>query len=174
MAESTIPFPPPVNDPSFEMRREVAWLIFDTARMMTRSIERHVRSAGVSSIQWRVLLQIARQNGQTQSHLAEEVEIAPAPLGRLLDRLEEQKFIERRPDPADRRVKRVYFTGKEQGQFFDRLRQLALAHFEKVYSTLDDKDLQELQRLLQKIKSNMTSGPPGQPPVPVKNNHIVS
>lgn len=174
MTESTIPFPPPISDPSFEMRREVAWLIFDTARMMTRSMESHVRSAGVNSSQWRVLLQVARQNGQTQSHLAEEVEIAPAPLGRLLDRLEEQKFIERRPDPSDRRVKRVYFTGNEQGRFFDRLRQLALAHFEKVYSTLDDRDVLELQRLLQKIKSNMTAGPPAQPAVPVKNNNIVS
>jgi len=153
------------------MRREIAWLIFDTARMMTRSIERHVRSTGVNSNQWRVLVQIARQNGQTQSHLAEEVEIAPAPLGRLLDRLEKQKFIERRPDPSDRRVKRVYFTGKEQAQFFDRLRQLALANFEKVYRSLDDKDLRELQRLLQKIKTNMTDEPAA---APAKNNNIVS
>lgn len=148
----------PLADPSteaFELRREVGWLIYDAARLLVRSVEHEVRKAGITSQQWRVLVQLAREDGQTQSALAEETEIAPAPLGRLLDRLEEQKIIERRPDPSDRRVRRVYLTGGEQGQFFDTLRQLAMRQFEIVYRAVSEAELLELQSLLQKLKGNM-------------------
>ncbi len=142
----------------FELQRDVGWLVYDVSRMLMRSVERQVREVGITPQQWRVLVQIARADGQTQSHLAEEAEIAPAPLGRLLDRLEEQKIIERRPDPSDRRVRRVYLTGGEQGQFFDTLRQLAMRQFEIVYRAVSEAELLELQSLLQKLKGNMLQG----------------
>lgn len=146
---------------AFELRREIGWLIYDASRLLMRSIEREVRKAGITSQQWRVLIQLAREDGQTQSALADETEIAPAPLGRLLDRLEDQKIIIRRADPSDRRAKRIYLAGGEQGPFFEKLRQLAMQQFEAVYKTVNDADLLELQRLLQKLKSNMLEGEAG-------------
>ncbi len=143
---------------AFELQREVGWLIYDASRLLIRSIESKVREAGITSQQWRVLIRLAREDGQTQSHLAEETEIAPAPLGRLLDRLEDQKIIERRPDPSDRRAKRIYLAGGEQGPFFERLRQLATQQFETVYKSMDETDLLELQRLLSKLKTNILGG----------------
>lgn len=140
---------------AFELQREVGWLVYDASRLLMRSIEREVRKAGITPQQWRVLVQLAREDGQTQSELGEETEIAPAPLGRLLDRLEDQKIIERRADPADRRAKRIYLAGGEQGAFFERLRLLAMRQFEAVYRSVNEADLLELQRLLQKLKSNM-------------------
>ncbi|MDO9460883.1 MAG: MarR family transcriptional regulator [Alphaproteobacteria bacterium] len=142
----------------FELQREVGWLVYDASRLLMRSVESKVREAGVTSQQWRVLVQLARENGQTQSRLAEEAEIAPAPLGRLLDRLEDQKIIERRPDPTDRRAKRIYLVGGEQGPFFERLRELAMQQFATVYKSVNHADLLELQRLLLKLKSNMFEG----------------
>lgn len=162
--------PHPVSMPAnpftdaFDLQREVGWLVYDASRLLMRSIEKKVREAGVTSQQWRVLVQLAREDGQTQSQLAEEAEIAPAPLGRLLDRLEEQKMIERRPDPQDRRAKRIYLLGGEQGPFFERLRQLAMQQFGTVYKSVNQADLLELQRLLQKLKSNMLEGVTEAPP----------
>ena len=51
--------------------------------------------------------------------------------------------------------KRIYLAGGEQGAFFERLRQLAMHQFETVYKSVNEADLLELQRLLQKLKSNM-------------------
>lgn len=140
---------------AFELQREVGWLIYDVSRLLMRSIERKVGEAGITSHQWRVLIQLAREDGHTQSQLAEESEIAPAPLGRLLDRLEEQNIIERRADPVDRRVKRIYLKGGGQGPFFERLEQLAAQQFETVYKAVNQTDLVELQRLLHKLKTNL-------------------
>jgi len=154
MNVTTKPPVAPLAD-AFDLQREVGWLVYDASRLLMRSIEREVRKAGITPQQWRVLVQLAREDGQTQSELAEETEIAPAPLGRLLDRLEHQKIIERRADLSDRRAKRIYLTDGEQGAFFERLRQLAMHQFETVYKSVNESDLLELQRLLQKLKSNM-------------------
>ena len=107
---------PPV-DPladAFDLQREVGWLVYDASRLLMRSIEREVRKAGITPQQWRVLVQLAREDGQTQSELAEETEIAPAPLGRLLDRLEAKQLVRRVRSVDDRRVVNLELT--EAGQ----------------------------------------------------------
>lgn len=148
----------------FELQIEIGWLIYDVSRMLFRSVENKVKEAGITSQQWRVLIQLAREDGHTQSQLSEESEIAPAPLGRLLDRLEEQRIIERRADPLDRRVKRIYLSGGGEGPFFERLKQLGMQQFETVYRSVAKADMQELHRLLLRLKSNMLEGDPGNPP----------
>lgn len=147
-------------DDIFELQRDVGWLVFDVSRLFMQAMERRVREVGITPQQWRVLVQIAREEGQTQSQLAYEAEIAPAPLGRLLDRLEEQRIIERRPDSLDRRIRRIYLFGGEQGPFFERVRLLARQQFEIVYRQVSQAHQMELQRILAKLKSNMLESAP--------------
>jgi MarR family transcriptional regulator, transcriptional regulator for hemolysin len=42
--------------------------------------------------------------------MAEKLEIGPVAMGQTLDRLEALQWVERRSDPGDRRVKRLYAT----------------------------------------------------------------
>jgi DNA-binding MarR family transcriptional regulator len=44
----------------------------------------------------------------SQNELATICEVEPITVGRLVDRLEARGLVERRPDPADRRVKRLH------------------------------------------------------------------
>ncbi|MDA1076053.1 MAG: MarR family transcriptional regulator, partial [Proteobacteria bacterium] len=48
--------------------------------------------------------------GATQTELADLVGIGRAPLGKVIDRLETENWVERQSDPADRRVNRLYIT----------------------------------------------------------------
>jgi MarR family transcriptional regulator for hemolysin len=57
-----------------------------------------------------VLLRLERLEGLKQSDLAEDLDIQPITLTRLVDRLCDNGLIERRPDPTDRRAKRLYLT----------------------------------------------------------------
>jgi len=52
------------------------------------------------------------RNGMTQTQLSEATAIARSPLGKIIDQLEERTYIERRRDPADRRVNRLHLTDK--------------------------------------------------------------
>ena len=141
----------------FELQRDVGWLIFDVSRLLMRSFEKKVREVGLTPHQWRVLLQIGRREGQTQTEIAEETEIARAPLGRLLDKLEEQGVIERRQDPHDRRAKRIYLVEREGKTFMEPFREQAKEQFDTVYGKLPDSKLLELIRMLDHIKTNIQS-----------------
>ena len=48
---------------------------------------------------------------------------AKPPLGKLIDRLEKDQWVERRDDPVDRRAKRVFLTPKSS-PVFDPLEQV--------------------------------------------------
>ena len=48
----------------------------------------------------------------TQAEMAESLEIQPISLVRLIDRLCDNKLVERRPHPSDRRANRLYLTPK--------------------------------------------------------------
>ena len=57
-----------------------------------------------------ILARLGRRPGMTQRELAEILEVEPITVGRLVDRLEARGLVERRADPADRRVWRLHPT----------------------------------------------------------------
>ncbi|MDI7278029.1 MAG: MarR family transcriptional regulator [Anaerolineae bacterium] len=58
-----------------------------------------------------VLRALWEQEGLTHTELAERLQVTPATMTRMLQRMERAGFVERRPDPADQRLSRVYLTG---------------------------------------------------------------
>ena len=57
-----------------------------------------------------LLLALWEAEGLTQSELAERMQIAPATLTRMIQRMERAGFLRRQNDPIDQRVSRVYLT----------------------------------------------------------------
>lgn len=95
-----------------DVERQFGALIDDVHRLITRIFDRRMAKLGLTRAQWRVLTFLFRQDGMTQSALADLLEMERAPLGRLIDRLEESGWVERRSDPGDKRAKRVFRTAK--------------------------------------------------------------
>lgn len=95
------------------------FLISNITRMYSVEMDRLVREAGMtlSHSQWRVIAHLYYQDGQFQSQLAEQMLMEKAPLGTLLDKLQAANMLERRPDPNDRRLKRVFITPKGRELF---------------------------------------------------------
>jgi len=63
---------------------------------------------GITRAQWAVLAKVERAEGMKQTELAEQMEMQPITLTRLIDRLCDNGWIERRSDDSDRRVNRLY------------------------------------------------------------------
>jgi DNA-binding MarR family transcriptional regulator len=63
---------------------------------------------GITRAQWAVLAKVERCEGMKQSELAEQMEMQPITLTRLIDRLCDNGWLERRSDDHDRRVNRLY------------------------------------------------------------------
>lgn len=99
------PSPPPLG-------RNLNLLLHDVARLLRKQFEQtaRARDLGLTRAQASVLGHLSRQEGINQVGLAQTMEIEPITLARLLDRLEEAGFVERRPDPSDRRARLLRLT----------------------------------------------------------------
>ena len=89
-------------------------LLNDVARMLRTEADRRARAHGMTRAQWVMLIRLDRQPGLSQKELAELLEVEPITVARLADRLEARNLLERRPDPADRRVWRLHLLPAAQ------------------------------------------------------------
>ena len=93
-----------------DLSRNFGFILNDVARLMRTTFDRRVKSLGLTRSQWWVLNHLFRNDGVTQSELAEILEVKKATLGRLLDRMEQKGWIRREGHAGDRRAKRVFLT----------------------------------------------------------------
>jgi MarR family transcriptional regulator for hemolysin len=80
----------------------------EVQRMMRAYADREAARYGITRAQWAVLAKVERNEGMKQSELAEQMEMQPITLTRLIDKLCDNGWIERRGDDTDRRVNRLY------------------------------------------------------------------
>jgi DNA-binding MarR family transcriptional regulator len=88
----------------------VGFLVADVARLMRRAFQTRLDGAALTYAQARALAWLARRQGLRQVDLAEQLEIQPITLARLVDQLERAGLVERRRDPDDRRAYRLFLT----------------------------------------------------------------
>ncbi len=135
---------------------QFGWLTADTARLLRTVFARRVRDVGLTRAQWLALTRINRRPGVSQSEVAEMMEIEKAPAGRIVDRLEEKGWVERRAEPSDRRVKRIYLT--EQGaRIHAAITPLADATVRDALAGLTMAEQARLVALMGKVKTQLTT-----------------
>ena len=91
-----------------DLQRDPIFLLHDVARMMRTRFDQWARTYGLTRAQGVILVRLERQSGLSQNEMAAICEVEPITVGRLVDRLEARGLIERRPDPSDRRVRRLH------------------------------------------------------------------
>ena len=95
---------------------------------------------------------IERFEGMTQVALAEDLELAPIAVGRVLDRLEKSGFVERRPDPKDRRCWRLYLA-PGSAKVMAAVDRIANELREEAFATITIPDLEATERALSTLKT---------------------
>jgi MarR family transcriptional regulator, transcriptional regulator for hemolysin len=90
--------------------RDLAFNINDVARLLRTYADQKAAAFGLTRAKWAVLARLERFEGLRQNELADMLDLQPISLTRLLDGLADNGLIERRPDPDDRRAKRLYLT----------------------------------------------------------------
>lgn len=88
----------------------MGFLVADVARLMRRAFQSRLEGTTLTYAQARALAWLARREGLRQVDLAEQLEIQPITLARLVDQLALAGLVERRPDPDDRRAYRLFLT----------------------------------------------------------------
>lgn len=62
--------------------------------------------------QGRILFALYEQNGRTHGELAQCLNVQPATITKMLQRMEQNDFVYRQPDAKDQRISRVFLTEK--------------------------------------------------------------
>jgi DNA-binding MarR family transcriptional regulator len=140
--------------PSSGNRREIMFQLLDVARATRTFIDQRAREHAMTRAQWGVLVRLERQEGMTQAEMAEQMELQPISLVRLIDRLCQQNLVERRPHPSDRRAKRLYLTEKGRTVLV-RMMPLGDAIVSEVFDSVAESEMAALLESLLRIKENI-------------------
>ena len=135
--------------------RNIGFLLHDAARLMRVNYDRRMSELGLTRSQWWVLTHLYFNEGISQTELSGIMEVERATLGRLLDRLEDKGWVERRPDPSDRRLKRVFLTGEVE-ELLRTMRALAGDMRAEALAGLDPAQQEQLLAYLAQVKENLS------------------
>ena len=130
------------------------YMLHDATRQLRKHFDRRATRLELTRAQWRALKATSRDEGLSQAELAEQLEMEPIPVGRVIDRLEKTGFIERRADPADRRRWRLYPTAKAHAVVGE-MEEIAAGLRKDALRGVDQGDLDALMRVLGQIKENL-------------------
>src|SRR6185312_15095875 len=101
----------------------------------------------------------ARQPGMTQNEMAGLCEVEPITVGRLVDRLEARGLLERRLDPADRRIRRLHLLPAAE-PILQEIQRYKEELFREVTADLDEATVELVTAALLKMKSQLTMDSP--------------
>ena len=135
----------------------LGFLIHDVQRLMRKRFEARARGLGLSSAQWRLMVRVAKEEGITQARLAELLEIEPISVSRLVDRMEEGGWIERRSDAADRRVRMIFPTAKASEAYAE-VKSLAAEVYEVSLTGVAPEDRRVLIKGLEAMVEKLSDG----------------
>jgi DNA-binding MarR family transcriptional regulator len=139
---------------SLRVESALSWLFVDIHRLLGQTFEERMTSGGLTRAQWRILFTARRFQGETQTALADRLDMERAPMGKALDRLEALGWIERRPDPADRRIRRVYCLDKIQ-RYLPEAVEVSKGVFAEALAGLKPHEVEALIVQLTRIKNNL-------------------
>jgi DNA-binding MarR family transcriptional regulator len=133
----------------------IGFLLADNSRLARWAFDQQVREIGVTGPQARLLLILNRRPGENQGFYAEQLEVEPITLCRMVDRLEEASMVERRPDPADRRARQLHLTEKSR-KIVEKLQQRVDSLVDDMLDGLTAAERSEFIRLLNHVGANLS------------------
>jgi MarR family transcriptional regulator, transcriptional regulator for hemolysin len=139
--------------------RDIFVVLHDVARLLRTRFDQRAKAQGMTRAQWVILARLDRQPGLSQNEMAAICEVEPITVGRLIDRLEARGLVERRADPADRRIRRLHLLPAARAI----LDEIALYRDElkaELLNGLDPSALDQVVDSLLRIKSNLTAEHP--------------
>src|SRR5579875_484222 len=137
---------------SWDLR--LGYLIHDVSRLRRVCFDRELAPLGITRSQWWVVAFVSRNDGLTQTQLANELDVGKVALGALIERLEASGFVERRTLGSDRRVKRVFLTEKAD-KFIVDLIPTTESFNERILEGIPRKDLEVTAKTLYAMKKNL-------------------
>lgn len=137
-----------------DLKDSIGTLIFLTSKSMESAAECEIKNKlGLTSSQWKIILALNSFDGLSQRELADRIYVDGSTLVPVIDKMEENGLLERKPDPKDRRHNRLYLTKKSES-VVDSIVEIVLQMRKTLYKGLSKDDLESMRPKLKKIIEN--------------------
>lgn len=128
------------------------------ARLMRTRFDRRARMIGLTRAQWRTIACVRHEPGATQHRIATMLDVGDVTAGRSIDRLAESGWMERRPDPDDRRAYQIFLT-EAASPVLERLSAISADEERIALQDFSDDERHQFIRMLGRISDNLSDMP---------------
>ncbi len=141
----------------YDFENSVGFLVNVTAKAFQKALDAELRkNVGVTLSQWRVIVTLVLQHGLTQKEIADKVGIEGATLVPVIDKMEKEGFLKRKPDSKDRRVNRIYLTPKADS-LWNSMTESALRIRKISTKDISEDQIKNTLDILRKISKNLAT-----------------
>ncbi|MFZ0555620.1 MAG: MarR family winged helix-turn-helix transcriptional regulator [Nitrososphaeraceae archaeon] len=141
---------------TFDYETNPGFIINRTARSLSRSMDIRLRNrVGITFAQWRVLVLLTKtHDGLSQKEIAEGLGLEAPSLIPIIDKLENDGFVERRVDRNDRRNNRI-FRAKKTFEIWETTLECATRVLTIALAGLPEDNVQIMKEVLEKMWINL-------------------
>ncbi len=137
-----------------DIQNSLGTLIALASKSLERAAEYEIKNKlGLTSSQWKVILALNVFDSLSQKDLADKIYIDGSTLVPIIDRMEKNGLVERKPDPKDRRHNKISLTTKSES-VVDSIVEIVLQLRKKLYQGISHEQEESMIVFLKKIIDN--------------------
>jgi DNA-binding MarR family transcriptional regulator len=144
-----------IQEPAMKPESEtIDHLFVQVSRLHRARAHTLLEELGLYQGQPPVLFALWEREGMTHGELAAQMQIQPATMTVMLQRMEKAGFIERRADAEDERVSRVYLTAAGR-DIKAQVQQVWQRLEAETFASIAEEELPQLRRYLTQMRDNL-------------------
>jgi MarR family transcriptional regulator for hemolysin len=141
----------------FDYENSVGFVVYNASKTIQKAFDLELRNKiGITITQSKVIFALYMTSSPTQRELADKIGVESPTLVPIIDKMEDDGYVKRKPDPQDRRIKRIYTTPKTDS-LWDSMME-CISQIRKV-STKDisEQEIKSALEVVKKITENLTT-----------------
>ncbi|MCA9974590.1 MAG: MarR family transcriptional regulator [Chloroflexota bacterium] len=137
-----------------EQQGTIDWLFVQVCRLHYIRAHAVLEEIGLYRGQPPVLFHLQNQDGLSHSELGQRLQVSPATVTKMIQRMEKAGFVQRQPDADDQRVSRVYLTEAGRAIHVEVIKRYQLIESE-AFAGFSSEDETTMRRLLSQMRENL-------------------
>lgn len=140
-----------------DFENSIGVIIKTASSVLERALEQKMaKDHGLTGGKWKVIVGLTVKDGINQKELAEMIFLEPPTLVPIIDRMEKDGWVQRTPDPEDRRSNRVFLTKKSK-QIVEPIVEGIVELRKSISKDISKEDMETTKNVLKKITKNASS-----------------
>ena len=141
----------------FDYENSIGFVVYSASKTFQKAFDLELRNKiGITITQSKVIFTLYLHSGLTQRELADKIGVESPTLVPIIDKMEEDGYVQRKFDPQDRRIKRVYTTSKTDS-LWDSMMECATQIRKVSTKEVSEQEIKSALGVIKKITENLTT-----------------